>query len=152
MNNSLPEISFYKLTALPILKAAPKLIEKIYYSGQRLVVVAEQEDLLQSLDNVLWSYSTKHFIPHATFQDPHPNDQPIYLTHNMENPNNASIVMALGIVEITNIVANKHIYMFDGNDKKQLTFARKKWQSYKKQGNSIVYWQQNAEGSWEKQD
>ena len=152
MNNNLPEISFYKLTALPILKAAPKLIEKIYYSEQKLVVIAEQEDLLQSLDKLLWSYSTKHFIPHATFQDPHPSDQPIYLTHNMENPNDATITMVLGIVELNNLITDKCIYMFDGNDKSQLAFARKTWQAYKKQGNSIIYWQQNAEGSWARQD
>ena len=94
------EISFYRLTTLPISKAAPKLIEKIYYSKQRLVVIAENEVMMKTLDDGLWVYSTKHFIPHGTFADEHPSDQPVYLTTKLENPNNATLVMALGRVEL----------------------------------------------------
>ncbi len=151
MKNSPKEISFYRLTTLPITKAAPKLIEKIYYSGQALVVIAESEELMRSVDDGLWVYSTKHFIPHATFSDEYPSDQPVYLTTKIENPNQASITMALGKIELDDAPVSKLLYMFDGNIPEQLEFARKKWKSYQGSEYSLVYWQQNIDGGWEKQ-
>ncbi len=146
------EVSFYRLTTLPIIKAVPKLIEKIYYSGQKLVVIGQNETMIKNIDDGLWSYSTKHFIPHGTSTDPHPSDQPVYLTSNLENPNEASIAMALGIVKLTEAQVDKKLYMFDGNDQEQLEFARNKWKSYKAAGVPIIYWQQKMDGSWEKQE
>ncbi len=151
MKNNALEVSFYRLSTLPILRAAPKLIEKIYYSKQRLVVIVEEASMLEPLDNVLWSYSTKHFLAHATLNDPHPEDQPIYLTTKIENPNKASIIMALGMVDLDEMRGDKYCYMFDGNVQHQLEFARKKWKEYKEQNVNITYWQQNEEGAWEKQ-
>ena len=150
MKNNASEISFYCLSSLPILKAAPKLIEKIFYSKQNLVVVVENEGMLKSLDDVLWSYSTKHFIAHGTMNDPHPEDQPVYLTTEMSNPNQATIIMALGLIDLDGISSNKYCYMFDGNNPAQLEFARNKWKQGKKQGSNIIYWQQDELGAWEK--
>ncbi len=151
MKNSANEISFYRLSTLPLLKAAPKLVEKIYYSKQNLVVIVEKEAMLEPLDNILWSYSTKHFIAHATLNDPYPEDQPVYLTTKLENPNKATIIMALGSVDLDALEPCKYCYMFDGNDQEQLEFARNKWKQYKALGSNIIYWQQSEDGSWEKQ-
>lgn len=151
MKSNAMEISFYKLTTLPINKAAPRLIEKIYYSKQRLLVVAESEELMRSLDDGLWAYSTKHFIPHATFSDEYPADQPVYLSTKIENPNESSIAMALGKVELDDAPVSKLLYMFDGNIPEQVAFARKKWKSYQNSNHSLVFWQQNLKGAWEKQ-
>ena len=152
MKNKSCEISFYCLKTLPLNKAAPKLIEKIYYSKQRLVAIAETEEMLKSIDDGLWVYSTKHFIPHGTLADEHPSDQPIYLTTKIENPNNASIVMALGKVDLDDFAADKYLYMFDGNQPDQLEFARNKWKLCQASGHSLTYWQQNIDGNWEKQN
>lgn len=150
MKNHPSEISFYRLTTLPIIKAAPKLIEKIYYAKQRLVVIVEDQVMLAAIDNSLWTYSTKHFIAHATCNDPYPEDQPIYITDKLENPNNSTLIMVLGKVELDNFKADKYLYMFDGNDQTQLEFARNKWQKAKDSSN-VTYWQQSENGAWEKQ-
>lgn len=150
-NNLSREISFYRLTTLPLAKAAPKLIEKIYYSKQNLVVVCENETIMRTLDDGLWVYSTKHFIPHATLLDEHPSDQPVYITTKLENPNNANIAMALGKLDLEDFSPEKYLYMFDGNIQDQLEFARNKWKSYQNQGHHLTYWQQNSDGTWEKQ-
>ena len=150
MKNNQLEISFYRLTTLPIIKAAPKLIEKIYYSKQRLVVISETEEMIKTLDDGLWVYSTKHFIPHGTFLDLHPKDQPVYLANKVENPNEATVAMALGRVDLEDFPVNKYLYMFDGNDQGQLEFARKKWKFHQDAGNIVTYWQQKMDGAWEK--
>ena len=151
MKNKDCDISFYKLTTLPIHKAAPKLIEKIYYSKQNLVVISETEEIMKAVDDSLWSYSTKHFIPHGTYLDDLKEQQPIYFSLKFENPNNSNLIMALGEIDLDQIEANKYIYMFDGNNKKQLDFARNKWKYYQKQNNNLTYWNQRIDGSWEKQ-
>jgi len=150
MKNNLIEVSFYKLTTLPIAKAAPKLIEKIYYSNQKLVVLTENEEMMKTIDDGLWMYSTKHFIPHATIDDDHKQDQPVYITTKYENPNDAKIFLMIGLADIENISAEKVFYMFDGNQPDQLEFARKKWKSYQKSGNILTYWQQKMDSTWEK--
>lgn len=154
MKNNSVDISFYRLTTLPIIKAAPKLIEKIYYSGQKLIVLTEDEQLTKTIDGALWAYSTKHFIPHGTNADEHPDDQPVYITHAYENPNDAKIIMIVGKAEVeekAGVAVDKLIYLFDGNYQDQLEFARVKWKEYQKNGNPITYWRQNMDGAWEKQ-
>lgn len=149
MKNKL-EVSFYHLTKLSLLKAGPKLIEKIYYSKQRLLVLLENGELLKSLDELLWSYSTKHFIAHGTLQDPHPEDQPILLGLDAENKNNATIAMAMGKVDLDSLHLNRYLYMFEGESPEQLEFARNKWKFYQAKGSEITYWKQDDSGNWEK--
>lgn len=151
MKNKVTEVSFYKLTTLPVEKASLKLMEKIYYSKQKLVVVTKDEQQMKTIDDTLWSYSTKHFIAHGTCNDNFQEDQPILITNKIENPNSASIIMALGDIDVDILNTEKIIYIFDGNNQKQVDFARIKWKSYKdKESFNIIYWQQNLQGGREK--
>ena len=149
MKDDLREISFYHLTALPIQKAAPKLIEKIYYSKQKLVVICPNEELVKTLDDGLWAYSTKHFIPHGTCEDEHKDRQPVYISYKLENPSQAEIIMTIANVELDSLDASKILHLFDGNDAKQLEFARARWKYYKQNKAKLTYWQQKIDGSWE---
>lgn len=149
MKNNPQEVSFYKLTALPIIKAAPKLIEKIFFSSQRLVVVAPTEEMVKSLDDGLWVYSSKYFIPHATFQDNFSEEQPIFITNKLENPNQAVIAMAIGKVDLDPLPVEKYLYMFDGNQPEEVEFSRSKYKEYKSANINLVYWQQKTDGTWE---
>lgn len=149
MKNDFREISFYHLTTLPIQKAAPKLIEKIYYSKQKLVVICPNEDSVKSLDDGLWAYSTKHFIPHGTYKDEYKEKQPVYISLKLENPNHAEIIMTIANVELGSLGANKILHLFDGNDTEQLEFARSKWKYYKQNNSKLTYWQQKIDGGWE---
>lgn len=100
MKDSDREVSFYHLTSLPVHKAAPKLIEKIYYSKKKLLVICPNEEAVKMLDDGLWAYSTKHFIPHGTFKDDYKDIQPVYITHKQENPGQADIIMTIAKVDL----------------------------------------------------
>lgn len=149
MKDNNREVSFYHLTSLPIYKAAPKLIEKIYYSKKKLLVICPNEESVKNLDDGLWAYSTKHFIPHGTFQDDYENIQPVYITHKKENPNQAEIIMTVANVDLELLVSNKILHLFDGNDQAQLEFARSKWKNYKQEDVKLIYWQQKIDGLWD---
>lgn len=144
------ETSFYKLTTTPIEKAVPRLIEKIYYSGQRIVILVENNEMVKTIDDGLWAYSTKHFIPHATHLDEHSDEQPVYITSKIENPNNASIGVIIGDVDYRKLLVSKLLFIFDGNVADQLELARKRWKIFQEEDHELIYWQQKIDSSWEK--
>ncbi len=84
-------ISCYKTQAEDLPKTFCKIVEKCYYTNMHSCVLVSNEDLIDGLDRVVWTYSKKHFIPHATHKDPMPQQQPVYITNKPENPNNSEI-------------------------------------------------------------
>lgn len=87
------KINCYQTTQNQLAKTFCQLTEKCYYSNLRTNVFTENEDYSQNLDRVLWTYSKKHFIPHATSSDPLPEKQPVFITHNVNEYNQAEIII-----------------------------------------------------------
>lgn len=87
------KINCYTTTQDDLHKTFCKLAEKCYYANLRTNVITQNADYTKSLDRVLWTYSKKHFIPHATNADPSPEKQPIYITDKLENPNQAESII-----------------------------------------------------------
>lgn len=153
----MPEISFYHLHSLPLEKALPKLLEKVHQSGVRALVLRESEEKAEEISKIMWTYTTKYFLPHGTKQDGFSEDQPIYITASNENPNGATILaIADGLdLEIESEFAQpfkRILDLFDGNNEEQLQRARARWKKYKEQGHSLTYWKQNEKGGWEKNE
>lgn len=143
-------INFYHVTALPLEKALPRLLERAHKAGEAVLVLAENDQQRQQLNETLWTYTTKYFLPHGSHEDPNPAEQPIYLTEKHENVNHAGILAFVGMAEPESLEGYKRcLYMFDGNDARQLTHARSQWKRYKEQGHSLTYWQQTPKGQWE---
>ena len=87
------KINFYTSNSEDTIKTFCKISEKCYYSNSRALVLVENEDNLYALDKSLWTYSKEHFIPHATMHDPSAHEQPIIITKEFKNLNNAKIVI-----------------------------------------------------------
>lgn len=93
------KISCYKTKQELLPKAFCQLAQKCYYSSINTCVITNNNDFAAELDRVLWTYSKKYFIPHATSQDPLTQEQPIYITHFVENPNNSKIIILVNPTE-----------------------------------------------------
>jgi len=93
------KISCYKTKQDLLSKAFCQLAQKCYYSSINTCVITNNSDFTIELDRVLWTYSKKHFIPHATKEDPLHQEQPIYITHSVENPNNSKIIILVNPTE-----------------------------------------------------
>jgi DNA polymerase IIIc chi subunit len=89
------KINFYTTNAEDTIKTFCKISEKCYYSNSRALVVVESEEDLYALDKSLWTYSKEHFIPHATMDDLYAHEQPIIITKEFKNLNNAKIVISV---------------------------------------------------------
>ncbi len=93
------KISYYQAITEKLPKAFCQLLEKCYYSNLKTNVFTEDENYSQNLDKILWTYSKKHFIPHATNLDSLKEKQPIYITHNVAEYNQANIVVFVNSLE-----------------------------------------------------
>ncbi len=143
------EVSFYHLQREPLEQALPKLLEKAYGRGLRAVVLAGSAERVAALNQRLWTYSPKSFLPHGAAEDGQAAEQPIYLTTEEENPNSASLlVMVDGVDAGFKFDFARTVDMFDGNDAAALAAARVRWQAAKAAGHDVTYWQQGPRG-WE---
>ncbi len=93
------KISCYKTKQNQLSKAFCHLVQKCYYSSINTCIITNNSDFTIELDRILWTYSKKHFIPHATKEDPLAQEQPIYITHSIENPNNSKIIILVNPTE-----------------------------------------------------
>lgn len=150
--DSLMDISFYHLTHSTTEKALPQLLQKMLDKGHRAVILSDDKERLSVLNNWLWEYSPEGVIPHGLKGEQYPEAQPVYLTWEEENPNQADILIVLGNI----LPANDNGFvrcldMFEDGDAEGVADARKRWAHYQEQGGSnLTYWQQTANGGWEK--
>src|SRR5437868_6551284 len=84
------EILFYHLRHQTIERVLPPLLEKCVGRGWRVIVQASEERV-EALDAHLWTFSDDGFLPHATWREPQPAEQPILLTVYDDNPNGAAV-------------------------------------------------------------
>ena len=143
------EVYFYHSAKFPVDKTIAKLVEKIYGLKMNILIHCEDPSLVPIIDDLLWSYSTKTFLAHATFSDPMPEKQPIYITDKEENPNNSTILLAIGQNTPFFFTSfEKYITIF-GNSDDELKAARTRYKELKNQGLNIKYFKQNDQGAWE---
>ncbi len=87
------EVGFYHLTRSTLDEALPRLLEKAYAAGNRVLVRVGDPERLELLNRALWTYGKESFLPHGTRSDGFAEEQPIYLTTQVENPNGATILV-----------------------------------------------------------
>jgi DNA polymerase IIIc chi subunit len=73
-----------------------KWLEKAVTSGQRVWVVTQTQDQAKNLDDKLWTYSQRTFLPHGLQgQDQDPKDHPIWIDWAIEDNANQAKTLAL---------------------------------------------------------
>lgn len=140
------EVAFYHLTVTPLEKALPKLVEKIYQSGLRALIVCDSQERMETINSVLWTFSQNAFIPHGYVGDP--ARHPIWLSLSSENINQADVVIVLNGTMIPKDVFSRCMDMFDGNNPDAVYAARDRYKSYRDMDLKLAYWKQNEKGAW----
>jgi DNA polymerase-3 subunit chi len=85
-------IGFYLSGAHPVERVLPLIARAAKAQGQRMLVVAEDEGLLDRLDQALWDQFPEDFLAHGRADAPHAARQPVLLSTNCEAANAATIV------------------------------------------------------------
>jgi DNA polymerase-3 subunit chi len=143
-------VFFYHLQRQPLESVLPKLLTMSLERGWRVVVQAATEERAEALAAQLWTFDEESFLPHGTRVDGFPDLQPVWLTADDGNPNNANVRMfvdgaAVGAVD----GLTRAVILFDGNDPQAVESARAQWMEFRKAGHEVSYWQQDEQGRWQ---
>lgn len=144
------DIAFYHLQRSPLERVLPKLLERTLGADKRALVLVGSDSRAEALAQHLWTYDQDAWLPHGTKKDGLPGDQPIWLSVEDENLNQAQFLF------LTDGAVSDHLSdfercfeMFDGNDDAIVSTARERWAIYKEAGHNLTYWQQTERGGWE---
>jgi len=143
------EIRFYHLTARTFEQTLPVLLDRTLQRGWRAVVCVGSEERAESLAGHLWTYSKEGFLPHGTRRDGFAEEQPVWITDQMENPNQAQVLFLGDGAESDGDGAFATVCdLFDGNDPEAVQAARGRWKRFRDAGHTLVYYQQDEAGAW----
>ena len=145
------DVSFYHLTRSSLEQTLPRLLEKALQGGARCVVLAGSSERVEALNAQLWTYDPGSFLPHGAARDGNAARQPVWLTDQDENPNEASMLFLTDGATSDRIAEYARCFeLFDGRDDTAVEAARARWKAYRESGHAVSYWQQGDKGGWEK--
>jgi DNA polymerase-3 subunit chi len=146
----LTDVGFYHLLSVPVERALPKLLERAWMQGHRILVRAGSAERVEHVNVLLWTYEEGSFLPHGSERDGNAATQPIWLTHDNRNPNSASMLVLVDGMKADDLAAFARCAdLFDGNDADAVDAARGRWRRARQAGHSLTYWQQTSSG-WER--
>ena len=143
------EVRFYHLQRTTLEAALPQMLEKTLQRGQRAVVMAGSPERAEALTLALWTQDERSFLPHGSARDGRPERQPIWITAEDENPNEAQVLFLSDGARAADLSAyDLCAELFDGNDETAVAAARDRWLEYKSAGLTLIYYQQDDRGRW----
>jgi DNA polymerase-3 subunit chi len=144
------EVLFYHLETRPLESVMPLLLEKTLERGWRAVVEVGSRERAEALDAHLWTFRDDSFLPHGLAGDDVDALQPVLITTGPDNPNGATVrFFAEGAVPQSGEGYQRLVYLFSGHDPDSIAAARDAWRALRGD-NTLTYWQQDANGRWEK--
>jgi DNA polymerase-3 subunit chi len=147
------EALFYHLERRSLDDVLPGLIEKTLERGWRALIRTDSAERADAIDTLLWTYSDG-FLPHAQAGDGDPVCQPVLITVEEVNPNNANVLFLIGGAAPPawdNAAFTRIVLIFDGRDPAAVETARGAWKDAKAAGHDVTYWKESPTGKWEKQ-
>lgn len=147
------EILFYQLKGQTLEQVLPPLIARSLERGWRVAVQACSEERVEALDAHLWTWRDDAFLPHGTWRDSTPAEQPVLLTVDDGNLNCAAVRFLVEGAELPGDVSayERLVLVFDGDDPEALQAARTRWAKAKKEGFNVTYWRTDENGRWQRQ-
>jgi DNA polymerase III subunit chi len=150
------ETLFYHLERRALEDVLPGLVEKSLSRGWRAVIKTDSSERSDALDDLLWTYDDQSFLAHAQSGDGEAGRQPVLITVEDENPNNAQILFCVGGAFPADWRAlsslARVVMLFDGQDAAILERARSAWKDAKAAGHDVTYWKETGTGKFEKQN
>ena len=145
------ELNFYHVMSGNLVPSVVKLLEKVYDSGKKSVFFSPLEDRVKIVDKTLWTFSKNAFIPHGDKSLGFSELQSVYLTSEIENPNQANVLVMTDDFDYKSWNQNFERVIFIFEDDNSAETAQSMFADLKNQGENVKYWKQSQNG-WEKLD
>ncbi|MEM9181010.1 MAG: DNA polymerase III subunit chi [Pseudomonadota bacterium] len=144
-----PEWWFYHLQRTTLERAVGPLLEKCLERGWRVLAVSVDATRRAALDEALWTYDDQSFLPHgqAEAEGLEAGDQPILISSQTANANEASVALLMDGVELpVDAAFERCMVMFDDGDAATRQKAREQFKAAKDAGLTARYFQQSGRG------
>jgi DNA polymerase III subunit chi len=143
------EVFFYHLEGSVAEDVLPDLLQRGFTRGLKMAVETPDMKRLSAFSQKLWATEDVSFLAHALEGEPYPEQQNIWLTLSVENPNGATFRFYFGgaMPAVENTYERVSL-MFDGDDAAELAAARQLWRDFKAKGAAIKYWKKDDGGRW----
>jgi DNA polymerase-3 subunit chi len=144
------DVLFYHLEQRPLESVLPALVEKTLERGWRAVIEVGSAERATALDTALWTFRDDSFLPHGIAGEESDPDQPVLITTGADNNNAANVRFFVDRAVPKSAEGYERIvYLFSGHDPDAVSEARLAWRALVP-GNTVTYWQQDADGRWAK--
>ena len=146
-------IDFYHLQKQNLEDVLPKLVEKAYATGSKIKIKVGNEARVEFINSLLWTFDEEAFIPHGSKKDGFAKEQPIWLSSEDDNPNQAEMLFLVDGAKFNLRIENNYsriFNIFDGNNEESLQQARDFWKEVSALGFEKNYFQQDDNGKWNK--
>lgn len=141
---------FYHLEHKSWEQVLPGQLSKALERGWHCVVQIGREDRVEEVSELLWKNEADVFLTHGTKVDGMANMQPIWLTAETDNPNNATVRFFIERAVVGDVAGlTRAAILFDGRDEAAVATARDDWKRLKTQDHEISYWQQDENYRWQ---
>lgn len=129
-------------------KVLVKLLEKVMDSGKRSVIFSNNFSFLEELDALMWT--SVNWLPHGLITDKFNEIQPVLLTNELKNNNNATnlFIVDNSEFEVLNNIERLFI-IFNLNSMESLDFFQKKCNLLKTLGFNLKYFKQDEKGKFQ---
>lgn len=85
-------VGFYLAPGQPVERVLPLIARAAARAGQRMLVVAEDEALLERIGGALWEHAPDEFLANGRAGQPHAAHQPVLLSRECAAENGARLV------------------------------------------------------------
>ena len=137
---------FYQLGTVPMEQVIATLAGKLLASGERLLVVGEDEAQLARLDRLLWDQGGASFLPHGLAGASEDSRQPVLLSASPDAANRArNMLIADGKWRESAMAFQRAFYLFDSTSIEQ---AREAWRSLAANDEVECHYWANEDGRW----
>ncbi len=139
-------VGFYLTGAQPVERVLPLIVRAAKKGGQRMLVVAEDDALLDRLDKALWQDQPEAFLAHGRADAAHAVRQPVLLSAECTAANGATLVaLADGLWRTEAEAFDRALLFFDESGR---TASREIWRQFDQREDVTREFHELDSGKW----
>ncbi len=139
MVETMTEVTFVEVTASRMEMRACEIAEHTYAQGERLQIIAIDEEQAARLDDLLWTYKPDNFVPHGPWKSmDNESAQPVVITTRKERVPGIAALLTMDYcpVEMVRQFSTViHVVVVDNQER--LEASRRYWTLLKDAGFSL---------------
>lgn len=139
MVETMTEVTFVEVTASRMEMRACEIAEHTYAQGERLQIIAIDEEQAARLDDLLWTYKPDNFVPHGLWKSMDSESaQPVVITTRKERVPGIASLLTMDYCPVEMVQQfSKVIHVVLVDNQERLEASRRYWTLLKDAGFSL---------------